>query len=88
MELVDDATAITLAKALADLPPVHLSLSPVEAFGLIGNLQLALRHPENQQGFPAEFARLCIESLKQYFPPVARAIIERADEESPFYGRG
>lgn len=35
-------------KALEKAPPIHLQLTPCEAFVLAAQLQLALRHPANQ----------------------------------------
>lgn len=46
------------------LGPVQLAIDPTYLFALIGELQLALRHPGNQGG-SAEIARQFIENVRQ-----------------------
>ncbi len=71
---VDDDTTLALAKAIDGMPPVRLTLTAAEALGVVANLQLALRHPDNH-GLPAEVARAVIARLAEQLPPVALEII-------------
>lgn len=51
-------------RVLLEAPDLHLVISPVDAWILLSQLQLALRHPENQ-GPSAEIARKIARFLQE-----------------------
>lgn len=68
-----------LLAAVQAMPPILIELEPVMALGLVGTLQLALRHP----GFTnrtATIIRNLVEDLKQRFPPEVRPLLDRGDD--------
>lgn len=68
-------TADELAQLLAHAKPFAVELTPAYAFNLIGQLQLALRHPQNN-GLPAEMARETIDTLRRALPLETQLVIE------------
>lgn len=66
------------AHALRSWPPLQLDLTAEQGFALVGELQLALRHPLNT-GFGADIARAVIESLRRTLPPQLRPLIAAGD---------
>jgi hypothetical protein len=55
-----------MTEAERDDPSVEMSFNPSSLFYLVANLQLALRHPQND-GAAAEFARLVCSRIEEHF---------------------
>lgn len=64
----DAAVAGFLASWVADAEPVTIQLDPESALSVIGNLQLALRHPGNT-GIAADIAKELIDGLIERLAP-------------------
>jgi hypothetical protein len=81
----DDAGTALLA-ALAARPPIHLELDPLNAWVLLGMLQLALAHPANT-GASARIARDIALTIEDALAPdgVLRELAEQGwrREETP-----
>lgn len=88
MELFDDAKQVKLAKLLNEAPDIPLTFTAVEGMALVGNLLIALEHPENASGLPADVALATIEVIKRSLPPLARLLIEREQSDHPFIAKG
>lgn len=56
------------AGLLAELPVLELEVTPLQAWLLLSQLQLALRHPANA-GVGADFARALAQVLIEYCAP-------------------
>jgi hypothetical protein len=67
-----------LAELLADTRPVTVRLSAIQAWGVLANLQLALRHPENS-GPTGEWARQVALALQEIVAPPGTARRELAE---------
>lgn len=76
-ELLRARFAIEL-EALGFLPPIQLEMDAAHAWILIGQLQLALRHPGNR-GPSAKLARAIVEGLAEIVAPsgALREVYER-----------
>ncbi len=60
---------------------IGLILTPLEALEVIGQLQLALRHPGNDGG-PAETARVCVQTLAEQLPAGLRPLVDAGFDPS------
>ena len=70
--MIDDALAERIAAELLQLEPIVIELSGMQAFQLIGQLQLALRHPHNC-GPSAAWARsVCLKLISDLPTEAAR----------------
>jgi hypothetical protein len=72
---LDPADVTALAAELRGYHPVCMTIAPFEALQLVGQLQLALRHPQNTGG-SAAWARAFVEKLALDFGPRFRALVE------------
>lgn len=54
---------------------MNIALTPYDAFCIIGQLQLALRHPSNV-GAPADTGRRLADTLAEMLPESAQPVIE------------
>lgn len=68
-----------LVAAMERMQPIRIELDPNVALGLVGQLQLALRHPRNT-GATAGIMRNLVEDLKGYFPAEVRPLLDRGDD--------
>ena len=70
---------LELSELLADTRPVTVRISAVQAWGVLANLQLALKHPQNN-GPTAEWARQVALALQEIVAPPGTARRELADK--------
>lgn len=68
-----------LIAAIQAMPPVQIEFDPGTLLGLIGTLQLALRHPAFKSR-TATAMRDLVERLKGCFPPEVRPLLDRGDD--------
>lgn len=81
MPQLDQSYANDLAAALEAVDPLVVQFSGVEAFMLISQLQLALRHPENS-GHSADYARHVVSQIASLLPPIAQRLVAMGDDPS------
>jgi len=74
-------TARQSAEVLREWPHINLLLEAHEAFALVGQLQLALRHPANR-GPSADVAVRVIHALKAALPVELHPLIHRGFDAS------
>ena len=70
---------VELSELLADTQPVTVRMSVMQAWGVFTNLQLALKHPQNN-GPTAEWARQVALALQEIVAPPGTARRELADK--------
>lgn len=74
----NDVDLARIAQVLADAPDVTITMQPMAAITVIGQLQLALRHPENV-GPGADLTRLVIIALRRGLPEEAQPLVSAGD---------
>ncbi len=67
---------------LAEQPPFTLQLTPLEAYCVLANLQLAFKHPANL-GPATEFAKLVAKRIQNLVAPRGTALREVSERAWP-----
>lgn len=78
-DYTDDEKLAALARLQARGGEIELKFSPIQAWQIFAQLQLALRHPQNI-GTPADFARTVAKRLQGAFAGIDPVLAELAEQ--------